>query len=445
MPTPAPLGLSLTVRRPLEALLHVSTGLWLRQEPTELKRVVRRTGIGQHSINFVPYRGVRAISPFMRGIEILAETATVRRELQRAHPELRGFVVLPGHTQALHEPDNLVPTWCLTVADYVENGQSEEQAISTFLAELDASLREGRLTQSAHMIVSGLSLPEETDPIRLENGLLMRLITDDEASAYASHDVLSGSPSDPWQQPSAVLIAEAPLPFHFGTDAQEQIARSSFQEDAQRRASEMMIAFHIAKSGRAAIASTSFQVKPRIFPLPLGHTQWPLTSAAFPSMDLNPAELEMALSRLTGVLANTRDEFSIAASRLRDAEHRLSPIDALMDAAIGLEVLLNPNDSSELAFRVALNYALLSSGADQRERYELLRSIQKIRNRVVHGGLNSSSPDAALIHQHAQFARNALRDSLNRFINDRTLTGNRKLNVEFWLDRLLPPAVLRQS
>lgn len=446
VPSPLlPPGLSSTVREPLEALLRVSTALWLTHEPTELKRVVRRTGIGQHSISLASYRGVRTFHPFTKALEKLAVTENVRQALQQSHPEFQGYVVLPGHTQPLQKSDNLIPTWCLTVADYVESGATIDKAIARFIGELDEALREKRLIQWAQMVVSGLSLPEDTDPIRLENGLVMRSMTNDEVSAYASHDVLSGQSSNPWQQPNTLLEAEAPLPFHFGTEAQEQMARSSFQEEAQRRASDVMVALHIAKPGRATIASTSFQVRPRIFPVPFGHTQWPLTTNAFPSMDLSRADLGAALTVLTGVLTNVRDEFSLASRRLMDAEHRLSPVDSLMDAAIGLEVLLNPNDSSELAFRVALNYALLSSGSDQRERYELLRSIQKIRNRVVHGGLNSTSPDAALIHEHAQLACSALRDALNRFISDRSLAGNRKLNVEFWLDRILPPAALRQG
>ena len=72
----------------------------------------------------------------------------------------------------------------------------------------------------------------------------------------------------------------------------------------------------------------------------------------------------------------------------------MSPVDALLDAAIGLEVLLNPFDSAELAFRAALNYAFLGSTEERRTRFDRLRSIQKVRNKVVHGGLNLQSPDA---------------------------------------------------
>jgi hypothetical protein len=143
--------------------------------------------------------------------------------------------------------------------------------------------------------------------------------------------------------------------------------------------------------------------------------------------------------RLLGsIRAGVRDVVRIAADRLLDAENRLSPVDALLDAAIGLEALLNPNDNSELAFRVALNFAHLATAEHRRERYERVRTIQKTRNRVVHGGLNLHSPNAPIIGEHADLAKACLRDAVKCFLLDPGLAGNRTLDAEFWLDRILP-------
>lgn len=117
----------------------------------------------------------------------------------------------------------------------------------------------------------------------------------------------------------------------------------------------------------------------------------------------------------------------------------MSPVDALLDAVIGLEALLNPNDYSELSFRVALNYAFLGLVTDRRVRYERVRDIQKVRNRVVHGGLNLQSKEAPLIHEQAIVAKSCLRNAIQCFLFDDSLAGNRKLDVDFWLDRVLPP------
>ena len=108
---------------------------------------------------------------------------------------------------------------------------------------------------------------------------------------------------------------------------------------------------------------------------------------------------------------------------------------------IGLEVLLNPNDRSELAFRVALNYAFLAPPAERRKRYESVRDIQQSRNRVVHGGLNLKSKDAHLLHEHAERAKVCLRDAIVRFLTDESLVRSPKLDADFWLDRVLPVVV----
>ncbi|MBA4212700.1 MAG: hypothetical protein C0449_06390 [Polaromonas sp.] len=95
-------------------------------------------------------------------------------------------------------------------------------------------------------------------------------------------------------------------------------------------------------------------------------------------------------------------------------------------------------DSSELAFRVALNYAFLAPPEHRRERYERVRLLQKTRNRVVHGGLNLQSADATTIHEHADLAKACLRDVLKSFLLDGSLKGNKKLDADFWLDRVFP-------
>ena len=144
---------------------------------------------------------------------------------------------------------------------------------------------------------------------------------------------------------------------------------------------------------------------------------------------------------LTGskLISSNRDEVRIGATRLLDAETRMSPVDSLLDAIIGLEVLLNPNDRDELAFRVALNYAYLGGTTERRIRYDAMRDIQKTRNQVVHGGLNLASRNAQVIYDHASVGRDCLRDALTRFLSDSALGGNLKLDASFWLDRVIPP------
>ena len=170
-----------------------------------------------------------------------------------------------------------------------------------------------------------------------------------------------------------------------------------------------------------------------------GHSSAPLVVNPFSFMELSQGDIDSFIQLYKALAETRRDELNIAAARLLDAESRFSPVDALLDAVIGLEVLLNPNVRSELSFRVALNYAYLGPAAERRKRYENVRDVQLTRNRVVHGGLNLRSKDAPRLHEHAELAKVCLRDSVVRFLTERSLRGTQKLDADFWLDRVLPP------
>jgi hypothetical protein len=178
---------------------------------------------------------------------------------------------------------------------------------------------------------------------------------------------------------------------------------------------------------------------PTILPNMSGSSSAPLVVNPFAFMELNVVEVEKLRTIYKSLVRNERDEVKIAAARLLDAETRLSPVDSLLDSVIGLEVMLNPNDRDELAFRVALNYAFLGRESERRGRFDSIRDIQKARNKVVHGGLNLQSKDAALIHESAEKGKACLRDTVMRFLQDEKLTGNKKLSADFWLDRVIPP------
>jgi hypothetical protein len=168
---------------------------------------------------------------------------------------------------------------------------------------------------------------------------------------------------------------------------------------------------------------------------------WPLIRPVFPSLDVLPEDVDQLLRLEHGLREAEREEIRIAADRLVDAGNRLSPVDSLLDAVIGLEVLLNPMDTSELAFRVAVNYALLGQPEHRRDRYDRVRLIQKTRNRVVHGGLSLQSAQGSIIQEHADLACACLRDALKAFLLIPEFQGNRRLDADFWLDRLFPPTV----
>jgi hypothetical protein len=357
-------------------------------------------------------------------------------------PELVGYLVLPGRSQLIQNARALVSTWCQLAAIYLQSCRSEDEAIDKVLTDLDSVLGSRRLLQTVSTALTGLQLPTATKAI-LPNGLTLRPLSDDELSELASHDVVFGHHQDIMSHSvSSCFVATERVAFSFEQTAPQAIMPSRFEQGVSERVNSALSALHLTKEGRVGIYVNSYTLTPAVFPNLGGHSQWPLVRMPFSTMDLSEADIDDLITIEKRLSENRRDEIRISANRLLDAENRLSPVDSLLDAAIGLEVLLNPMDSSELAFRVALNYAFMGPPEERRERYDRLRAIQKVRNRVVHGGLNLQSPEAAMIHEHAQLAKACLRESLKSFLFDPTLLGNRKLDADFWLDRLIPPANL---
>ena len=173
-----------------------------------------------------------------------------------------------------------------------------------------------------------------------------------------------------------------------------------------------------------------------------GQSYWPPLVNNYKSMELTHGEIETFVTLYKKIISNQRAEVRIAATRLVDADNRISSVDSLLDAMIGLEALLNPSNNPELSFRVALNYASLRSSADRRNGYENIRAIYKTRSKIVHGDVKILSTKAALIHEHAELAKQCLRYAINRFLFDDAFAGTTKLEDAFWEDRVIPPPLV---
>lgn len=237
---------------------------------------------------------------------------------------------------------------------------------------------------------------------------------------------------------SSCLVFERVSPFSLEQARPQSLVASDAERKARDYTTDVLRALHTLKSGRAGIFKTSSELTLRLLPSLGRGSSWPPYRPPFASLELLDQEISLFVELMRALQFNVRDEVRIAADRLVDAESRLSPVNSLPHAAIGLEVLLNPMDSSELAFHVALNYAHLAGPETRRERYDRVRAIQKTRNRVVYGGLNLASPEGHLVHQPAELAKASVRDSIHSSLRDSTLGGNRSLDAEFRLDRILP-------
>ena len=88
----------------------------------------------------------------------------------------------------------------------------------------------------------------------------------------------------------------------------------------------------------------------------------------------------------------------MASRRLSDAEIRTKHIDQILDAVIGLEVILLATAGSadyrgEMRYRFSLNYATLFDTSDSRlSAFKCARDIYDLRSRIAHTGSLDPGP-----------------------------------------------------
>lgn len=433
-------GLSEAVHACAVKLLQELVPMWLAEEALDWKRVVSPQGAGSFAVNIEPYSGPRTWIAFRDKLEGHDSLKQLELAIQQHQPELLGYVALPGHVLKIPDAASLAACWCQGAKKYTEQQVSINESIERILNDLHGVLVSRRLIQQVRSPLGGLILPEGVERIDLTNSVLIRKLSVEEISDLGSHDITFGRNHDIVSNPvSTAVFINKEVDLQLTTHCTESSLQADYQQRTQEQLGVLLSALHILKDGCVGVIASFFDIGPLVLPNLAGHSSAPLVRRPFVSMQMTNADIQRLLDVHARLVANQRDEVRIASARLMDAEHRMSPVDALLDAVIGLEALLNPNDYSELSFRVALNYAFLGPAANRRVRFERVREIQKVRNRVVHGGLNLQSKEASLIHENAIIAKSCLRDAILSFLFDSSLAGNRKLDVDFWLDRVLPP------
>lgn len=435
-------GLAPDVRQRLITTLAKMVPEWLAEPVADWKRVPRPTGVGSFSINIEPYQGVQSWISFRKKYVGAGELESLDKLLREQQPELLGYVIHDGGSQFIQDCFALCSCLSREAARRISETVPTDAAILSVVSDLDNLLTTRSAEREVLTLLTGLKLPEGVERISLDNGLYIRLLTADEIAELGSNDISSESRYDLTSRfVTAAVISETPISLWLSPQHENSAPDFSSHQAHQEQISNILGALHVLKSGRVGVLASFTTIRPTILPNMSGHSSAPLVVNPFSFMELTQEDVDRFVTLYAALAETRRNELNIAAARLLDAESRLSPVDALLDAVIGLEVLLNPNDRSELSFRVALNYAYLAPTRERRRRYENVRDVQVTRNRVVHGGLNLKSKDAPRLHEHAELAKVCLRDAVVRFLTDKELKGTQKLDADFWLDKVLPPHV----
>lgn len=431
-------GLSPIVKDRLADTLAKLVPQWQAEPAANWKRVTRPSGIDSYSITIEPYQGWRSLMSFSQkvaGIEIIQSLERLIYEQQR---ELLGYVIT-DHSDGSRKIQDCFSLCMILLKEIVRrigSSSSLEGAIFSVISDIDNLLITETAEYHFFTALKGLKLPDQVDRIDLDGGLYLQALTNEEIAELISYDIDSGHQYDfsPLSVTTA-LIFKRPGLIKLSVDKKGQALASASHDIYLEQINSVLEALHIFKSGCVARVVSSITVHPTILPNMNGNSSSPLVvNPCFRDIKLNQEDTKNFVKLYKAFVATQRNEVKIAAARLVDAESRTSPVDTLLDAVIGLEALLN-NDRAEISFRVALNYAFLCPIVDRRKRFEDIRDVYKTRSSVVHGGLNK---DASRLYKHAQLAKECLRDALTRFLTDESLTGHKKLDSDFWLDRVLP-------
>lgn len=133
----------------------------------------------------------------------------------------------------------------------------------------------------------------------------------------------------------------------------------------------------------------------------------------------------------------------VALRRLRDAEGRREWDDALVDACIGLEALLNSEKSGEVTTRLGLNYASFYQLEERANRSARFKKVYDMRSHVAHGQVIDPNKEKLLdqqtkvpANQFADAAKSMLREVLIFCLRDDEFLKTQKPDAAFWERRL---------
>jgi Apea-like HEPN len=141
------------------------------------------------------------------------------------------------------------------------------------------------------------------------------------------------------------------------------------------------------------------------------------------------------------VLGVSEPSIEMALSRLADAEIRTKPQDKIVDAVIGMEVLLlaalsKDDRKSELSFRFSLNYSMLFPSAQRPSAFKVARDLYNIRSTIAHGSyvdeMVKIDGNKLSLSDAANRATEVLRIIISHFLSKQ---GTPYKNNEFWKNK----------
>ncbi len=383
------------------------------------------------------HQGNRSTAWFVDQIRERQSFTEFEEQARKLAPEFFGHVVLPVGNL----PTDIM-SWAICWCRYIDRAApivSREAAIQGFVRDLECFLLNGGEFVTISTL-RGLSLPEGVTDIVLTEGdpavgtVILHRMTPQEFADHLSRDILDNGPDLFTTFATTASIIHR---WQFSPSAVEERQRVDFRDQQREIEDNVIRALHIGGQGRVYISGISSHVEPAVAPSTTGVSM--ASGSNDPGgMTLQPSGVEV-IKEVFPLLFDCRPEIRVAADRIVDAERRLKPADAVVDAAIGLETLLL-NNNQELTFRVQLNYAFLADPEHRAARVATIKQLYKMRNKIVHGLIRTPNADVRAMVEASGAGIPALRDALLRFLRDPILrTKGHKLDDDYWLGRIVGP------
>jgi hypothetical protein len=332
---------------------------------------------------------------------------------------------------AATQPENLVAHLARTLVES-STCRSVESIVDAFASAVES--RSVRLRLIAHL--ENHTLLPTTLHVVFANNVVFRYLDDDELQRLLNVDVLDSTQLDPFSN-RTVLEWEFEVPL-FISARDHCHADADAWPEAVRPIDDVHVAMHCFKAGSTPVAIYRIvSVDPA---LQVGGLTIGRRAATLAHFNLEQSDLAAFKAYVDNCLKVCRPNLALAKSRLRDAEARYSPVDAIVDAFVGVEALLNSDNVPELTMRVALNYATLSPPNRRHHNYRRLKDLYKVRSRIVHGDFKPGSSykvdDSSLnISEVATISKELLRELIHAFVANDELRIKAKLDVPYWEQR----------
>ena len=321
-------------------------------------------------------------SPYFR--EDKSQIAEIKSALQRDYPNYLKLVGTPL-TMSVIQPVGILMTLVQEAYDRFGTFELTNEQIETVVEDALTFFERETVRLRLYAPAIGPHGPADTPPMKFPGDVVLRPTTDQEfTDFYGGNPILQVRPGR-LVFPDFVFVKEIEIRKAFGehSPTQEDPVLKPFQEGLDR----CIIALATFKDS-GAVGYDGIWVTPAELTLGLfgrghyfGNEHVPLSHYEISREEAS--QIEAHAKALEGI----HSTLEMASQRLVDSTRRIKARDALVDAVIGLEgiLLANIGERTELRFRFALHYALLSLSKDRKSAFNTARDLYDVRSTIAHG------------------------------------------------------------